>query len=260
MQYRVSPQALGDMSAEQWQARVDLAAAHRLAFMHGFSEGIFNHLTLVVPGRSDRYYQIPFGTHWSEVTASCFMEVGIDDGEVKRGEGEVERSCYCIHAPIHKALPKAKAVFHTHMPYASALTRLKDQRIPPIGQTEIAIGMHTAYDDSYGGPAFDPKEGERLAGIIGDKKILMMASHGVATITPTISEAFDLLYYTERAAQQIILAMQTGRELNILPQHVIDDAIKEFKTAPGYGNKKPHVWHFDAMKRILDKKEPDYKN
>jgi ribulose-5-phosphate 4-epimerase/fuculose-1-phosphate aldolase len=86
MQYRVSPQALGDMSAEQWQARVDLAAAHRLAFMHGFSEGIFNHLTLVVPGRSDRYYQIPFGTHWSEVTASCFMEVGIDDGEVKRGE------------------------------------------------------------------------------------------------------------------------------------------------------------------------------
>ena len=82
MQYRVSPQALGDMSAEQWQARVDLAAAHRLAFMHGFSEGIFNHLTLVVPGRSDRYYQIPFGTHWSEVTASCFMEVGIDDGEV----------------------------------------------------------------------------------------------------------------------------------------------------------------------------------
>ena len=79
-----------------------------------------------MPGSTDRYYQIPFGTHWSEVTASCFMEVGIDDGEVKRGEGEVERSCYCIHAPIHKALPQARAVFHTHMPYASALTRLED--------------------------------------------------------------------------------------------------------------------------------------
>ena len=62
--------------------------------MQGFSEGIFNHLTFVVPGRSDRYYQIPFGMHWSEVTASSFMEVGIDDGKVKRGEGEVERSCY----------------------------------------------------------------------------------------------------------------------------------------------------------------------
>src|SRR4029450_6439867 len=139
MQFRVSPKALADYSAEQWQARVDLAAAHRLAFMQGFSEGIFNHLTLVVPGRSDRYYQIPFGMHWSEVTASSFMEVGIDDGKSKRGAGEVERSCYCIHAPIHKARPQAKAVFHTHMPYASALTRLEDPRIKEIGQTEVGM-------------------------------------------------------------------------------------------------------------------------
>src|SRR5205085_111379 len=108
MQFRVSPKTLSECSAEEWQARLDLAAAHRLAHMHGFSEGIFNHLTLVVPGRSDRYYQIPFGMHWSEVTASSFMEVGIDDGLVKSGAGDVERSCYCIHAPIHKALPQAK--------------------------------------------------------------------------------------------------------------------------------------------------------
>ena len=90
MQIRVAPEGLNDWSAEERQARVDLAAAHRLAHMHGFSEGIFNHLTLVVPGRSDRYYQIPFGLHWSEVTASCLMEIGYD-GEVLSGEGEVER-------------------------------------------------------------------------------------------------------------------------------------------------------------------------
>src|ERR1700722_18926947 len=85
MQFRVSPKTLSECSAEEWQARADLAAAHRLAYMHDVSEGIFNHLTLVVPGRSDRYYQIPFGMHWSEVTASSFMEVGIDDGLVKSG-------------------------------------------------------------------------------------------------------------------------------------------------------------------------------
>ena len=89
MQFSVSPKSLENFSTEEWQARVDLAAAHRLAFNQGFSEGIFNHLTLTVPGRTDRYYQIPFGMHWSEVTASSFMEVGIDDGEVKRGEGDV---------------------------------------------------------------------------------------------------------------------------------------------------------------------------
>ena len=91
MQFRISPKTLSECSAEEWQARVDLAAAHRLAYMHDFSEGIFNHLTLVVPGRTDRYYQIPFGTHWSEVTASCLMEVGIDDGLLKSGAGDVEQ-------------------------------------------------------------------------------------------------------------------------------------------------------------------------
>ena len=121
MQFQVSRISRHECSAEEWQARVDLAAAHRLAVMHGLNEGIFNHLTQVVPGNPDRYYQIPFGMHWSEVKASSFMEVGINDGEVKRGDGDVERSCYCIHAPIHKALPQAKAVFHTHMPFASAL-------------------------------------------------------------------------------------------------------------------------------------------
>ena len=127
-----------DLAATQWQARVDLAAAHRLAVMHGLHEGIFNHLTLRVPGTDDRYYQIPFGLHWSEVTASCFMEVGYD-GTLLAGEGEIERSSYCIHAPMHRLLPHGAAVFHTHMPYASALARLEDQRILPIGQTELGI-------------------------------------------------------------------------------------------------------------------------
>src|SRR6266568_8508513 len=144
-----SSDAAVDSDAARRRARVDLAAAHRLAVMHGLHEGIFNHLTQVVRGKPDRYYQIPFGMHWSEVKASSFMEVGIDDGEVKRGEGDVERSCYCIHAPIHKALPQAKAVFHTHMPFASALTRLEDPRIKEIGQTEVGLSGAIAYDDEY---------------------------------------------------------------------------------------------------------------
>src|SRR5580704_15308805 len=101
------------LSDVRWQARVDLAAAHRLAVMHGLHEGIFNHLTLTVPGATDRYYQIPFGLHWSEVTASCFMEVGYD-GRVLAGSGEVEQSCYCIHMPIHRKVPQAACVMHTH--------------------------------------------------------------------------------------------------------------------------------------------------
>jgi ribulose-5-phosphate 4-epimerase/fuculose-1-phosphate aldolase len=258
MQFRVSPTSLGEYSAEEWQARIDLAAAHRLAFMQGFSEGIFNHLTFVVPGSSDRYYQIPFGTHWSEVTASCFMEVGIDDGEVKRGEGEVERSCYCIHAPIHKALPQAKAVFHTHMPYASALTRLEDPRIKEIGQTEVGLSEAIAYDDEYAGPATDPAEGARLARVIGNKSVLFMANHGITTTGATVAEAYDKLYYVERAAQVQIYAMWTGQRLKQLPTPVVEKTRRDYMDDHLYKGPTPSQRHFDALKRILDRKEPDY--
>ena len=248
------------LSDARWQARVDLAAAHRLAVMHGLNEGIFNHLTLRVPGTDDRYYQIPFGMHWSEITASCFMEIGYD-GTQLAGEGEVERSAYCIHAPIHRLNTKAAAVFHTHMPFASALARLEDQSILPIGQTELGTMLHTAYDNIYTGLAFDPAEGERLAGVLGDKTVLMMANHGVATVGQTVSEAYDRLYYVERVAQVQLYAMWTNRPLKHLPPEVVDHTISAFKNSSHkYGGKANHVWHFDALKRIRDKKEPDYKD
>ena len=229
-----------DLAAAQWQARVDLAAAHRLAVMHGFHEGIFNHLTLRVPGCDDRYYQIPFGLHWSEVTASCFMEVGYD-GALLAGEGLIEQSCYCIHAPMHRLLADGAAVFHTHMPYARALARLEDPRILPIGQTELGIMMVTGYDNTYAGPAFDPAEGERLVGVIGDKKVLMMANHGVATVGKSV-------------------AMSSGRPLRFLPDDVIEATFATYRKGEGYGGRPPYQWHFDALKRMLDKREPDYKD
>ena len=258
MDVRVAPDNRRNYSPDEWQARIDLAAAHRLAYMHGFSEGIFNHLTYSVPGRTDRYYQIPFGTHWSEVTASTFMEVGIDDGEVKHGTGEVERSCYCIHAPIHNALPQARAVFHTHMPFASALTRLEDPRIKEIGQTEVGLMGKIAYDDQYTGPALEPEEGKRLASVIGDKTVLFMANHGVTTLGDTIADAYDRLYYVERAAQVQIYAMWTGQPLKQLPAAVVEKTRRDIGGSRYYTGLTPAERHFGALKRILDRTEPDY--
>ena len=258
MQFQVSSISRDECSAEEWEARVDLAAAHRLAVMHGLNEGIFNHLTQVVPRKPDRYYQIPFGMHWSEVKASSFMEVGINDGEVKRGDGDVERSCYCIHAPIHKALPQAKAVFHTHMPFASALTRLEDPHIKEIGQTEVGMMEMIAYDDNYTGPAFDPAEGERLAKVLGNKTVLFMANHGVATVGQSVADAYNLLYYIERAAQVQIYAMWTGQRLKQLPEVVVEKTKNEIGGARFYKGLTPAERHFCALKRILDREEADY--
>ena len=253
--------ATASVSEQQWQSRVDLAAAHRLAFRDGLHEGIFNHLTARVPGVDGRYYQIPFGTHWSEVTASCFMEVSYA-GAVLAGEGHVEESAYGIHAPIHAKVAAAEAVFHTHMPFASALTRLEDPTIKPIGQTEVGLMSRIAYDTDYQGPAFDEAEGDRMVGLFAQnpgKTIVFMANHGVLTIG-TIAEAWDRLYYTERVAQVQLYAMWTNRPLRHLPDDVVEKTTKGMSGGPRYGGRRACEWHFDALKRILDRKEPDYRD
>ena len=134
----------------------------------GFSEGIFNHLTFVVPGRSDRYYQIPFGTHWSEVTASCFMEVGIDDGEVKRGEGEVSAPAIASTRRSTRRCRRPRRSFIPTCPCqrADAAGRSAHQGDRPDRGRH---GREIAYDDEYTGPALDPAEGARLAGVIGTR-------------------------------------------------------------------------------------------
>jgi ribulose-5-phosphate 4-epimerase/fuculose-1-phosphate aldolase len=241
-----------------WQARVDLAAAHRLADRQGFSEGIFNHFTLAVPGTSDRYLQIPFGLHWSEVTASCLMEVGYD-GTLLSGAGDIERSAYCIHAPIHRMIPSAACVLHTHMPFASALTRLDEPRIEAIGQTEIGFLDCVAYDDEYSGLALDAAEGERLAAVLGPKnKVLFMANHGVLVVGETVAAAYDCLYYLERACQVQLYAMWTGRKLKQVPSAVVERALRQYAASPAYQGKPACEHHFAALKRLLDRREPDY--
>ncbi len=257
MQQKVQSANASEFTAEQWQARVDLAAAHRIAVMHGLHEGIFNHLTLRVPGHDDRYYQIPFGLHWSEVTASSFMEVDYD-GNVQRGSGHMEQSAYCIHAPIHRDVAHAACVMHTHMPFASALTRLEDPRIKPIGQTEVLLSKSIVYDMDYTGPAFDPAEGARLARLVGDKTILFMANHGVTTIASSVAEAYDKLYYIERAAQAQLYAMWTGQPLLEMKPEVVEKTKSSIGAANQFDGKKPHAFHFEALKRILDRQDADY--
>ncbi len=256
---KLDPAGSGYTSAE-WQARVDLAAAHRLADQRGYSEGIFNHFTLVAPGRTDRFLVMPFGLHWSEVNASMFLEVDFD-GQVRRGSGEVERSAYCIHAPIHRIGPDTACVLHTHMPFASAFTRLDNARLQPTGQTEASLAAMAAYDDTYNGLAFDPTEGERLARVMGDKKILFMAHHGVVVVGRTVAEAFDRLYYLERACQVQLYAMWTGKPLKLMPEAIVQHTFKQFETAPKYdGGRLPCDIHFDALKRTLDRSDASYKS
>ena len=144
------------------EARIHLAAAHRMAVLHELEEGIDNHFTVTVPGRNDQFLVLPFGRHWSEARASD-MFVFDEAGRTLEGEGVVELSARCIHAPIHR-ITGARVVMHTHQTWAVALNMLKDNRVLPASQTAAFFHGQIAYDDHYTGLADSLEEGERLAG------------------------------------------------------------------------------------------------
>lgn len=236
------------------QARIDLAAAYRLAVKHGFNEGICNHFTMMVPGRDDRFLLIPYGLHWSEVTASNLIEVGLD-GDVIAGDGEAEATAFHIHAPIHRARPDARCLLHTHMPWATALTMLEDFRFPMASQNELGFYGRIAYDDIYTGLAFDATEGERLAGVMGDHAVLLMMNHGVLIAGRTIAEAYDDLYYLEQTCRTLVLALSTGQPLKRVPQDVVAQTARQMDRGGARENARHH---FAALKRILDREQQDY--
>jgi len=237
------------------QAKIQLAAAHRLAVLHELEEGIDNHFTVTVPGQDDRYLILPFGLHWSEARASA-MIVFDESGTTLEGEGVVELSAQCIHAPIHR-ICNVRVVLHTHQPWALALNMLKDNRLLPANQTAAFFHGHIAYYDDYCGTADSLEEGERLAGVIGDKQILFMKNHGVIATGDNIAQAYKRLYKLERVCRTQVLALSTGRPIEVLS----DDVVKRLQAPSAndrHSRSERERLYFDAMMRVLDRESPGY--
>jgi ribulose-5-phosphate 4-epimerase/fuculose-1-phosphate aldolase len=241
----------------QRQAKIDLAACHRLAARQGLNEGIDNHMTLLVPGYTDRFYLAPYGLHWSEVRASDFQIVDFNR-QILSGNGPAEDTAFFIHAPVHRMVPGAACVLHTHMPYATALCMLENPRLEMVVQSAIGFYNEIAYGPDYKGLAFDASEGERLAHALGDKSILMLSNHGVLVIGSSVARAFERLYFLERACQAQVLALSTGRALRQLPPAVVEATAAQFRRDASADGLDRTVLHFDALKRTLDRSEPDY--
>jgi ribulose-5-phosphate 4-epimerase/fuculose-1-phosphate aldolase len=239
------------------QARIDLAACYRLAAHFGLNEGIDNHLTLLVPGYSDRFLLAPFGLHWSEVRASDFMVIDFE-GRILSGEGPIEDTALYIHLPVHRLAPQARCALHTHMPYATALCMLENPHLEMAGQSALGFYEDIAYEADYNGLAFDHTEGERLARALGSKSVLMMRNHGVLAVGQTVPQAFERLYFLERAAQAQVLALSTGRALRSIPEAVVKATVAQFQSGAQVGGRDRADLHFDALKRMLDRGSPDY--
>lgn len=233
-------------------ARIDLAAAFRLAARYGFHEGICNHFSLALPGALDRFLLNPYGRHWSELRASDLLIVDAE-GKVMAGSGTAEPTAFFIHSRVHRGNRQAACVMHTHMPHATALTTLAHGRLDWISQTSAKFYDRVAYYDEYNGLALDEAEGDRICTALGDKPVLFLANHGVIVTGDTVAQAFDDLYYLERVCQLQLLAYQTGRPLRRIPEAMMRRTAQQM-----LADQQSAPEHFAALKRLLDRDEPDY--
>lgn len=248
------PAAAGDLVA---QARIQLAAAHRLAVLHELEEGIDNHFTVSVPSRDGEYLILPFGLHWSEARASDLM-VFDEQANVLQGKGVVELSAQCIHAPIHR-ITGAAVVLHTHQTWAVTLNMLRDNRLLAANQTAAFYHGLIAYDDNYAGTADTLQEGERLAHLMGDKPIVFMKNHGILVTGNSVAQAYRRLYKLERVCRNQVLALGTGREIEVM-----SDEVARKVQIPGvddrHSRKEREDLYFAAMMRVLDRENPGYRD
>ena len=225
---------------------MDLAAVFHLAAMNNWHESIANHFSLAVSSDGKDFLMNPRWRHFSQISASDLLLLRADDASTMDHPDAPDPSAWCIHGAVHRAIPQAKCILHVHSPYATALACLQDPEVKPVDQNTARFFNRIAYDMGFDGIAHREEEGQRIASSLGNHKIMMMANHGVLVTGSSVAEAFDNLYYLERACKTLVIAYSTGQPLNIM-----DDALAE-KTAQDWETySESAISHFDEMKKIL---------
>ena len=238
---------------DEIEQRQHLAAAFRWSARLGFNEAVANHFSALVPGSDTNFLLNPRGRHFSRVRASelLLLDASAAGGEVHPA---ADPTAWYLHAHLHRLVPHAKVILHTHMPHATALACLDGFELLMLDQTACRFHGRVAYDRDFRGMFLDDQEGPRLAGLLTDGiSTVFLGNHGVMVVGNTVAEAFDELYYLERAAELQVLALSTGRPLRLLPDDVAALTCRQWQEYP-----QGAELHFAELLRILDDEAPDY--
>lgn len=235
------------------QSRVDLAACFRTAANLGMQEGICNHFSAMVPGSDNLFLVNPYGLAFDEVTASSLLVCNLQ-GRVVKGVGKPEATAFYIHARIHMKHPHARVILHTHMPNATSFCLTEGEPFLWASQTSLKFWGRVAVDESYNGLALDESEGDRIASTIGNANVVFLKNHGVMVIGPTIAEAWDDLYYLERAAEVQRMAMSTGRALKGIDSTIAAQTAAQIRA----GDSESANAHLESIKRRLMTMDPEF--
>jgi ribulose-5-phosphate 4-epimerase/fuculose-1-phosphate aldolase len=239
----------GEISAEERELRIQLAAAYRLADKYGMSELIYTHISLRVPGPTPTYLLNPHGILFNQITASSLVKLDFAGKVVGPSEWPVNRAGVAIHGAILAARPDVNCVFHTHMPYTTAVSALRCGLLP-MSQAALRFQGQTAYHD-YGRAATDPAEVARLVKDLGDKPVMILRNHGGITTGKTPCEAFIASFYIEKACQFQILAQSAGAPLTMPADEII---------AASGGRPAGDERAWTSLLRMLDREDPSYRD
>jgi ribulose-5-phosphate 4-epimerase/fuculose-1-phosphate aldolase len=242
------PSLAGKVSAAEWEARIDLAAAYRLVSLYKWDDLVFTHITLRVPDSEDQFLINPYGLFFDEITASSLVKIDLQGRKVQDSPFEVNPAGFVIHSAIHAARHDARCVMHTHTLNGVAVSAQRAGLLPISQHSMFSLGSLGYHD--FEGPALNDDEKPRLVADLGDKSSLILRNHGLLTVGETVADAFVAMYYLE-ASCAIQVRAQAGGELIPVPKEVLDQAVS--RTRQG-----PRVW--PGLLRRLDRLDPSYKN
>jgi ribulose-5-phosphate 4-epimerase/fuculose-1-phosphate aldolase len=240
------------VSEAERAARVQLAACYRVFHHLGWTEMIFNHVTLRVPGPERRFLINPFGLHYSEITASSLVLIDIGGNPLRETRWPVNRAGFVIHSAIHGALAEAHCVMHTHTTTGMAVACLKDG-LSPTNFYAAQLHGGVAYHD-FEGITVEEGEKQRLVASIGAKKAVILRNHGLLAWGPSLPEAFMTLWTLQRACDVQIAAASAGALYPVTPA-----AIAQSVRESGQGEKRTCEDVFAAMQRLVDTRDPSYR-
>ena len=239
---------------EEWQARVELAATYRIFDMLGWTELIYNHISLRVPGDGKHFLINPFGLHYSEVTASNLVKIDLAGNIVGESKWPVNPAGFTPHATIHAHIPDAHCVMHTHTTAGLAVACLEDG-LSMSNFYSAQLHGKLAYHD-FEGITVHPDEGPRLLASIGNRQAVILRNHGLLAWGGTIARAFAILWLLQRACEIQLATLSMGRA------RAIPDEVQRKCTAdslqfnPKFGAGQDV---FDALVRKVDRIDPGYK-
>lgn len=243
----------GQVSDEEWRARVDLAALYRLVALEGWDDMVFTHISARVPGPEHHFLINPFGMYFEEVTASSLVKVDLDGNIVMETPYGINAAGYVIHSAVHGAREDARFVMHVHTDQGVAVSA-QAEGLLPISQHALIVLPQLAYHD-YEGIALNLDERQRLAADLGDRSLMMLRNHGTLATGATAAEAWIGLFHLERACRMQVMALTAGRDRLLLAPEAAREEVRKVVDR-GFAGFAALPW--PGLLRRLERQSPGY--